>query len=168
MQLLVNPLRYWLSSSTKQSWTSFCFSNIDRIRQEAVWNDETQRWRIPDLILERTKLPPAGKEHLSDIRSSKIDAQWGKWGTDELTPRLLTMPTHLGPLGGSTNNMSCSSPMLGGRKAGRSSSKTAPARLEASEEDLQDNALFQVQLTTGLEHTLSRACPQTTIFSAHK
>ncbi|XP_059099398.1 osmotic avoidance abnormal protein 3-like isoform X5 [Tigriopus californicus] len=83
------------------------YCNLDRIRQEAIWNDETQRWRIPDLILERTKLPPAG------------------------------------PLGGSTHNMSSSSPMLGRRKAGRSSSKTAPARLEASEEDLQDNALFQ-------------------------
>ncbi|XP_059099397.1 osmotic avoidance abnormal protein 3-like isoform X4 [Tigriopus californicus] len=39
------------------------YCNLDRIRQEAIWNDETQRWRIPDLILERTKLPPAGQNN---------------------------------------------------------------------------------------------------------
>merc|ERR1719471_1786390 len=36
------------------------YSNIDKIKNEAVWNDENQRWRIPELIMERTRLPPAG------------------------------------------------------------------------------------------------------------
>ena len=36
-------------------------SNIDKIKNEAAWNDENQRWRIPELITERTKLPPAGR-----------------------------------------------------------------------------------------------------------
>ncbi len=38
------------------------YSNLGKIQAEAVWNDETQRWRIPDLVMERTKLPPASKE----------------------------------------------------------------------------------------------------------
>ena len=42
-------------------------SNIDKIKNEAVWNDENQRWRIPELIMERTRLPPAGK--VEEIRS---------------------------------------------------------------------------------------------------
>jgi hypothetical protein len=41
--------------------SSFC-SNIERIKQEAIWNDESQRWRIPDLVMQKTKLPPAGKK----------------------------------------------------------------------------------------------------------
>ncbi len=37
------------------------FSNIDKIKMEAVWNDDVQRWKVPDLVVEKTKLPPAGK-----------------------------------------------------------------------------------------------------------
>merc|ERR1719397_2487109 len=36
------------------------YSNIERIKQEAVWSEETQRWRVPDLVVQKTKLPPAG------------------------------------------------------------------------------------------------------------
>ena len=43
------------------------FSNIDKIKQDAIWNDENQRWRIPDLITQKTKLPPAGKFILRDL-----------------------------------------------------------------------------------------------------
>ncbi len=40
---------------------SFSFrSNIDKIRAEAAWSDEMQRWRLPDVALSKTKLPPAG------------------------------------------------------------------------------------------------------------
>ena len=38
-------------------------SNVEKIKQEAIWNDESQRWRIPDLITQKTKLPPAGKSN---------------------------------------------------------------------------------------------------------
>ena len=34
---------------------------MDKIKQESVWNDETQRWRVPDLVIQKTKLPPAGQ-----------------------------------------------------------------------------------------------------------
>ena len=39
----------------------FC-SNFEKIKNDAIWNDEQQRWKIPDLITERTKLPPAGRK----------------------------------------------------------------------------------------------------------
>ena len=42
-------------------------SNIDKIKQDAIWNDENQRWRIPDLITQKTKLPPAGKFFFQDL-----------------------------------------------------------------------------------------------------
>lgn len=35
-------------------------SNLDKIKKEAVWNDETERWRVPDLVTQKTKLPPPG------------------------------------------------------------------------------------------------------------
>ena len=35
------------------------YSNIDKIKEDAVWNDESQRWKIPDLVIHKTKLPPA-------------------------------------------------------------------------------------------------------------
>ena len=37
------------------------YSNLEKIKQEAVWSDEQSRWRVPDLIVQKTKLPPAGK-----------------------------------------------------------------------------------------------------------
>ena len=45
----------------------FLFSNIEKIKQDAIWNDESQRWRIPDLITQKTKLPPAGKSNQNQI-----------------------------------------------------------------------------------------------------
>ena len=36
------------------------YSNLEKIKQEAVWSDEQSRWRVPDLIVQKTKLPPAG------------------------------------------------------------------------------------------------------------
>ena len=39
---------------------NFFYSNLEKVKQDAVWNDENQRWRIPDLITQKTKLPPAG------------------------------------------------------------------------------------------------------------
>ncbi|CAL8133721.1 unnamed protein product [Orchesella dallaii] len=36
------------------------YSNIDGIKAEAIWSDETQRWKLPELSVLKTKLPPAG------------------------------------------------------------------------------------------------------------
>ena len=41
------------------------YSNIEKIKQEAKWNDEVQKWAIPDLVIAKTKLPPAGN-YLTD------------------------------------------------------------------------------------------------------
>ena len=40
------------------------YSNIEKIKQEAKWNDEIQKWSIPDLVIAKTKLPPAGNNRL--------------------------------------------------------------------------------------------------------
>lgn len=36
------------------------YANIDAIKAEAVWSDESQRWKLPELTTMKTKLPPAG------------------------------------------------------------------------------------------------------------
>ncbi|XP_066903859.1 osmotic avoidance abnormal protein 3 isoform X2 [Halyomorpha halys] len=38
------------------------YSNIEAIKSEARWDDDLQRWILPDLIPIRTKLPPAGRD----------------------------------------------------------------------------------------------------------
>lgn len=35
------------------------YANIDRIKSECVWDEDIEKWRLPDLIVTRTKLPPA-------------------------------------------------------------------------------------------------------------
>ena len=37
------------------------FRNIEKIKADAIWNDESQRWKIPELTYPKTKLPPAGE-----------------------------------------------------------------------------------------------------------
>ena len=37
------------------------YSNLEKIRTEASWSEERQIWRLPDLTVQKTKLPPAGK-----------------------------------------------------------------------------------------------------------
>ena len=39
----------------------FIDSNLEKIKQESVWSDEQSRWRVPDLVVQKTKLPPAGE-----------------------------------------------------------------------------------------------------------
>lgn len=36
------------------------YANIDRIKNDCVWDEDMQKWRLPDLIVTRTKLPPTG------------------------------------------------------------------------------------------------------------
>ncbi|KAF4520862.1 hypothetical protein B566_EDAN007043 [Ephemera danica] len=40
------------------------YSDVDKIKADATWNDDTQKWKVPDLIFSRTKLPPAGPSQL--------------------------------------------------------------------------------------------------------
>lgn len=34
------------------------YANIDRIKLESVWDEDLQKWRLPELVVSRTKLPP--------------------------------------------------------------------------------------------------------------
>ncbi|CAG2123522.1 unnamed protein product, partial [Medioppia subpectinata] len=34
------------------------YANIDRIKMESVWDEDLQKWRLPDLVVSQTKLPP--------------------------------------------------------------------------------------------------------------
>ncbi|UYV85097.1 KIF17, partial [Cordylochernes scorpioides] len=36
------------------------YSDLTRVKSESVWSDDLQRWVLPDLVLTRTKFPPAG------------------------------------------------------------------------------------------------------------
>lgn len=36
------------------------YSKIDAVKAEAVWSDESQRWKLPEMSTLKTKLPPAG------------------------------------------------------------------------------------------------------------
>ncbi|GLH07961.1 Kinesin-like protein Klp68D [Gryllus bimaculatus] len=47
------------------------YSNLERIKSEAKWNDNTQQWNIPDLVITHVKLPPAASpSQLHSNRSS--------------------------------------------------------------------------------------------------
>ncbi|RDD45025.1 Kinesin-like protein KIF17 [Trichoplax sp. H2] len=49
------------------------YYNIDKVRIECKWDDENQKWTIPDLILSKLSLPPGGKP--STTSSNKMRQQ---------------------------------------------------------------------------------------------
>ncbi|XP_061422095.1 kinesin-like protein KIF17 isoform X2 [Lethenteron reissneri] len=36
------------------------YANLERVRSEATWDEDAQAWRLPEMIVTRTSLPPAG------------------------------------------------------------------------------------------------------------
>ena len=36
------------------------YANLDKIKKEAVWDEDLQKWHLPDVSLNRTSLPPTG------------------------------------------------------------------------------------------------------------
>lgn len=36
------------------------FSDVEKIKEAAFWSDEEEKWVLPDLVIARTKFPPAG------------------------------------------------------------------------------------------------------------
>lgn len=36
------------------------YSNIEKIKSESQWNEDYQKWRIPELVVQKTKLPTPG------------------------------------------------------------------------------------------------------------
>jgi hypothetical protein len=49
------------------------YSNIDRIKQECVWDEDVEKWRLPDLIVTRTKLPPTSTSVASGSLISSLN-----------------------------------------------------------------------------------------------
>jgi kinesin family member 17 len=39
------------------------YANINRIKLESVWDEDLQKWRLPELVVTRTKLPPPPASH---------------------------------------------------------------------------------------------------------
>lgn len=48
------------------------YSNIDKIRKECKWDEDTQRWKLPKLEILRTVLPPTGNQFPVRIKSSSF------------------------------------------------------------------------------------------------
>ncbi|KAI1283708.1 Osmotic avoidance abnormal protein 3 [Halotydeus destructor] len=46
------------------------YANLERIKADCVWDEDGQRWRLPELVVTRTKLPPASGNILAGGRTS--------------------------------------------------------------------------------------------------
>jgi len=89
-------------------WWSSCglrceshYRNLDRVRSECVWSEETLKWRIPDLVCSKTKLPPAGANQLrNNTRATSRTAPAGRTqeseeeGDDENQRSILSKVIH--------------------------------------------------------------------------
>ena len=53
--------RYDTGITMAIDFITFYYSNLEKVKQDSVWSDEQSRWRVPDLVVQKTKLPPAGK-----------------------------------------------------------------------------------------------------------
>ncbi|XP_061742175.1 kinesin-like protein KIF17 isoform X2 [Nerophis ophidion] len=51
------------------------YSNLDRLKKEAVWDEESVTWRLPDVTVQRTTLPTAVAPKLSPPRSLAAETE---------------------------------------------------------------------------------------------
>ncbi|KAF3690199.1 Kinesin-like protein KIF17 [Channa argus] len=49
------------------------YSNLDRLKKEATWDEDTGIWRLPEVMVQKTTLPSAVPPNLSARRSSNAD-----------------------------------------------------------------------------------------------
>ncbi|XP_042365146.1 kinesin-like protein KIF17 [Plectropomus leopardus] len=49
------------------------YSNLDRLKKEAVWDEDSATWRLPDVMVQKTTLPSAVAPKLSAGRGSAAD-----------------------------------------------------------------------------------------------
>lgn len=47
---------------------------MERIKQEAVWSEDLDRWRLPELVVSRTKFPPAVPLDNAFMRHSLLES----------------------------------------------------------------------------------------------
>ncbi|XP_028262127.1 kinesin-like protein KIF17 [Parambassis ranga] len=50
------------------------YSNLDRLKKEAVWDEDLATWRLPDVVVQKTTLPSAVAPKPSARRGSSSDA----------------------------------------------------------------------------------------------
>ncbi|XP_072308299.1 kinesin-like protein KIF17 [Eucyclogobius newberryi] len=51
------------------------YSNLDRLKKEAVWDEESATWRLPDVMVQKTTLPSAVPQKLPLRRGSSADLE---------------------------------------------------------------------------------------------
>ncbi|KAK7912537.1 hypothetical protein WMY93_012748 [Mugilogobius chulae] len=51
------------------------YSNLDRLKKEAVWDEESATWKLPDVMVQKTTLPSAVPQQLSSGRGSSTDVE---------------------------------------------------------------------------------------------
>ena len=67
-------------------------SNLEKIRSEAAWSEERQTWKLPDLIVQKTKLPPAGRKFLAFDSFFWILGFWNSVGVPRLPVCFFMLP----------------------------------------------------------------------------
>ncbi|KAK2861752.1 hypothetical protein Q5P01_001285 [Channa striata] len=50
------------------------YSNLDRLKKEAAWDEDSGMWRLPEVLVQKTTLPSAVPPKLSARRSSNADS----------------------------------------------------------------------------------------------
>ncbi|XP_066978670.1 osmotic avoidance abnormal protein 3-like [Macrobrachium rosenbergii] len=117
------------------------YSNIDAVKKEAMWEDEYQRWKIPDLQLVKTKLPPAGPNGtVSDSINNKLNTNLSN--------------SYNNGSSSNNNNNNNNTPPNRIQPGGRFPSQTAPARLGMWDDDEDDKFLKQ-KLQRGEEEDIA-------------
>ncbi|XP_030747526.1 osmotic avoidance abnormal protein 3 isoform X2 [Sitophilus oryzae] len=62
---LLSQISQKLSGTLKKDCN---YSDLDSIKEQAIWLDDSQRYKLPEVVYTRTKLPPAGR--FSDIQTA--------------------------------------------------------------------------------------------------
>nr|XP_022899713.1 kinesin-like protein KIF17 isoform X2 [Onthophagus taurus] len=50
------------------------YRNLENIKEEAVWLEDAQKFKLPELVVERTKLPPAGRFSNIQTAPARLDS----------------------------------------------------------------------------------------------
>uniref|UniRef100_A0AAR5Q922 Kinesin-like protein n=1 Tax=Dendroctonus ponderosae TaxID=77166 RepID=A0AAR5Q922_DENPD len=81
------------------------YSDLDSIKEQAIWLEDSQRYKLPDLVTPRTKLPPAGRftdiqtaparlnSEISLSRQNSVEQKTGKSEADDLISSYFQPPT---------------------------------------------------------------------------
>ncbi|ERL92125.1 hypothetical protein D910_09445, partial [Dendroctonus ponderosae] len=94
----------YLETIRKQEKKTKLF-DLDSIKEQAIWLEDSQRYKLPDLVTPRTKLPPAGRftdiqtaparlnSEISLSRQNSVEQKTGKSEADDLISSYFQPPT---------------------------------------------------------------------------